>query len=346
MRIAYIISYALLFAFSSLCVLLCIDTQVWAEIWSETQQRWIHCDPCENAFDGPLLYEAGWGKKLSYIVAFSRDECVDVSRRYTAKFATEVCARRNACTEDALAAIVRRTNEACLARLAPARQAEVRARQACEARELAGERVEREVRANEMIGRLTGSLDWRVARGELGSGAAAVAAMAGGAGAEIVSVSAAGAVSAAPIAPSPASAEASAATSNPITSAFPSTAMCATTEIAASSSSASASVDAASAPVTAAAVSSSPAALTKPELAALVKRYFAQLTQGCGRAAGTCANAHCRSSSAAAVDAAAPVPAPRSANDTAREAVTLAARLRYSGLCEPIAAATAAAAQP
>lgn len=330
----------MLYCYSPLFAFFFIDSQVWAEIWSETQQRWIHCDPCENAFDGPLLYEAGWGKKLSYIVAFSRDECVDVSRRYTAKFATEVCSRRNACTEDALAAIVRRTNEACLARLAPARQAEVRARQAREARELAGERVEREVRANEMIGRLTGSLDWRVARGELGSGAATVAAMAGGAGAATAATSVASVVS------SPSVVEANAAASTPISGALPPSTMCATTEISATSSAAPASVDAVSAPATAAAVSS-PAALTKPELAALVKRYFAQLMQGCGRAAGTCANAHCRSSSAAVVDAAAPVPAPRSANDTAREAVTLAARLRYSGLCEPIVAAAAtAAAQP
>jgi hypothetical protein len=271
-----------------------------------------------------------------------------VSRRYTAKFATEVCARRNACTEDALAAIVRRTNETCLARLAPARQAEVRARQAREARELAGERVEREVRANELIGRLTGSLDWRVARGELGSGAAAVAAMAGGIGAATAAVSASSAASVAPIASSPAIVESKAAAASNSSSdaaarVLPSTAMCATTEIAASSSAAPASVDAVDTPATAATADSSPAALTKPELAALVKRYFAQLTQGCGRAAGTCANAHCRSSAAAVVDAAAPVPAPRSANDTAREAVTLAARLRYAGLCEPL---VAAAAQP
>ena len=45
---------------------------VWVEVYSDSQQRWIHCDG--GKCDENLLYELGWGKKLTYIIAFSVEE--------------------------------------------------------------------------------------------------------------------------------------------------------------------------------------------------------------------------------------------------------------------------------
>ena len=47
---------------------------VWTEVYSEGQHRWIHFDSCEGICDKPLIYENGWGKNLTYIVAFSVEE--------------------------------------------------------------------------------------------------------------------------------------------------------------------------------------------------------------------------------------------------------------------------------
>eukprot|EP00971_Amphidinium_carterae_P027475 541143-Amphidinium_carterae.1 len=71
---------------------------VWTEVWSESKQKWLHADSCEAALDSPLVYEKGWGKKLTYCIAFARDHVRDVTLRYTRNY-NSVLQRRNQFSE-------------------------------------------------------------------------------------------------------------------------------------------------------------------------------------------------------------------------------------------------------
>ncbi|KNC76233.1 hypothetical protein SARC_11259 [Sphaeroforma arctica JP610] len=60
-----------------------LTDHVWTEVYSDHMRRWVHTDCSEAKYDTPLVYERGWGKKLTYLFAFNAEEVVDVSRRYT-----------------------------------------------------------------------------------------------------------------------------------------------------------------------------------------------------------------------------------------------------------------------
>lgn len=81
---------------------------VWVEVYSDSQQRWIHCDG--GKCDENLLYERCWGKKLTYIIAFSKEQVVDVTWRYSANH-NEVIQRRSLVREEWLLRTLELFNE-------------------------------------------------------------------------------------------------------------------------------------------------------------------------------------------------------------------------------------------
>lgn len=135
---------------------------VWTEVYSPSQRRWLHCDSCENVCDKPLLYEVGWGKKLSYILAFSRDQVVDVTWRYSCKH-PEVLSRRTKVQEAWLLHTINSLNSSKQQSLNPQRKKDLTDRLLVELVEFISPK---KPKPGELGERNSGSLAWRIARGE------------------------------------------------------------------------------------------------------------------------------------------------------------------------------------
>nr|XP_040221705.2 peptide-N(4)-(N-acetyl-beta-glucosaminyl)asparagine amidase [Anopheles coluzzii] len=142
---------------------------VWTEVWSERRQRWIHVDPCENVLDAPLMYEHGWRKEITYVFGFARDDVQDVTWRYTNDHQRLLQRRRQggACSEHALLdAIAKlRTKRRAGLNCTPEQMSLLRKRTIDECLELLAN-AGRVPTAAEREGRSSGSLEWRLQRGE------------------------------------------------------------------------------------------------------------------------------------------------------------------------------------
>lgn len=121
--------------------------------------------------DRPLLYELGWKKELTYIIAYSRDEVQDVTWRYTRNQAA-VMRRRKFCDERDLCSLICRLNDERQNSpgYSAARKRFVTKRRALELVELMpappGAKKPEDDAVNEYGGRTSGSLAWRSSRGE------------------------------------------------------------------------------------------------------------------------------------------------------------------------------------
>lgn len=165
--------------FTLCCRALQLDTRlvvdwtdhVWNEYFSQQKQRWVHLDCCEAAYDKPMLYEAGWGKKLTYAVAFDKHGVTDVTRRYTRDW-QGVLSRRREAGEEWLVRHLRERSQV-LRQDGDEDVLQLALRDAQEETELdstIGQGLSPEDTA--LPGRTTGSEEWRLSRGEVGNAAA------------------------------------------------------------------------------------------------------------------------------------------------------------------------------
>nr|XP_022907320.1 peptide-N(4)-(N-acetyl-beta-glucosaminyl)asparagine amidase-like [Onthophagus taurus] len=135
---------------------------VWTEVYSVAQKRWLHCDSCEAALDTPLMYESGWNKKLSYIIAYSGEDLQDVTWRYSSRH-KEVLSRRKKCTEIELVSAICSLRNERQKGLSETRREYLNKRVLCELIEMM---VEKEATEKDKKGRTSGSMAWRLSRGE------------------------------------------------------------------------------------------------------------------------------------------------------------------------------------
>lgn len=116
------------------------------------------------------------GKKLNYVISCSYEEIVDTTQRYTHAWSA-VQDRRVLCPEVWLAEYIQSANQLRMASITPQRQTILAARRQAEAIEFANNvhnRPQQFQQNIELIGRTTGSVEWRIQRGELGSTQAAM----------------------------------------------------------------------------------------------------------------------------------------------------------------------------
>ncbi|KAL6658011.1 hypothetical protein ACP70R_005791 [Stipagrostis hirtigluma subsp. patula] len=148
------------------CILDFTD-HVWTECFSNLYGRWMHLDPCEGVYDNPLLYEKGWNKKLNYVIAISKYGVRDVTKRYTRKW-HEVLSRRTITSEDTVSAILSSITRKYRTGLSTEVLSIIESREKEESEELSKSAYLQVETTLSLPGRLSGSVEWRKARSELG----------------------------------------------------------------------------------------------------------------------------------------------------------------------------------
>ena len=142
------------------------EDHVWDEFYNEEEKRWIHVDPCEEAYDTPLVYEQGWKRVMTFIVGASDEEIVDVTPRYVKDWCV-VKERRSEKMENNLKAVINNMNNLLESKLSEEDKNKLNERRKLENEEFMKKTGECKVSEEEKMPRRSGSLDWRKERGEI-----------------------------------------------------------------------------------------------------------------------------------------------------------------------------------
>ena len=142
------------------------EDHVWNEFYNEEEKRWVHVDPCEEAYDTPLVYEQGWGRVMTFIVAASEEEIVDVTPRYVKDWCV-VKERRSDIMENTLKAVIRNMNNLLYMKLSEEDKKKLEERRIKEKEEFESKTGVCQVKEDEKLPRQSGSLQWRQERGEI-----------------------------------------------------------------------------------------------------------------------------------------------------------------------------------
>ena len=162
---------------------------VWVEVHVPQQQEWIMVDACEGVVHQPNMYEQGWGKDLCHIMAFTTTTAVDVTARYTRKFAQKsFCEKRRNETQTSSELLLEQIIHSFNTTTQQQQQSSKSSKPSTSAlpQELETHRHKLEQAQSEYyktltewnplvdhqhywLGRLSGSTEWKQARHELGS---------------------------------------------------------------------------------------------------------------------------------------------------------------------------------
>ena len=140
------------------------EDHVWNEFYNEEEKRWIHIDSCEEAYDTPLVYEQGWGRVMTFIVATSDEEIVDVTPRYVKDW-TIVKERRSDTMENSLKSVINQINNDLYKNLSEEEKDKLKERRIKEKEEC--DTKTGIVSEEEKLPRQSGSEEWKKERGEI-----------------------------------------------------------------------------------------------------------------------------------------------------------------------------------